>query len=138
MVSDRGRATSRRERLGDRFDPWSAPTFLAGADRRGPDRRLRCTCHGGKRRVPDQLVVPPDRHPAGCRLSGCQPICDASPAVGGSQTKIKKLNGLCCATKDFPENPEIFEILISVEGKFARWCKVQVRGERVLGACTRG
>src|SRR5215213_11793242 len=98
MVSDRGRATARRERPGDRFNPRSAPTLLAGADRCGPDHRLRCACHGSERRVSDQLVVPPDRHPPRCRLIGCRPVCDASPAVGGSQTKMKKFNGLCCVT----------------------------------------
>src|SRR5215208_3770200 len=36
MVSDRGRATARRERPGDRFDPRSTPPLLAGADRCGP------------------------------------------------------------------------------------------------------
>jgi hypothetical protein len=59
-VSDRGRASARRERPGDRFDPRSSPTLFAGADRRGPDNRLRCACHGSERRVSDQLVVPPD------------------------------------------------------------------------------
>src|SRR5215207_5404082 len=87
-VSDRGRATARCERPGDRFDSRSAPTLLAGADRRGPDHRLRCACHGGERGVSDQLVIPPDRHPARCCLSGCRPVCDPSPVVG-SQTKMK-------------------------------------------------
>ncbi len=53
-MSDRERATARRERPPHRFDPWSAPTLLAGADRRGPDHRLRCACHGGERGVSDQ------------------------------------------------------------------------------------
>lgn len=45
---------------------------------------------------------------------------------------MKKFNGLCCVTLGFPESAEIFESLISVEEKLARWRKEQGRGERVL------